>query len=209
MNEYLLKQPIFTTDYLMDRGFTFKMIQQLIEDEQIVRVKRGLYANPTRFKNAHEAAFTLFPEACFCTLSAAYVYGYIYHAPKEVMIAASKNESRIKYRTEWLPLSPMYRDVKYYDLGITEITFNGKTFRLTDRERTVLDVIRHRKSLNPLDYQRVIQGYIFDDLKDVDRLICYAIKLRMIKKVQILFDPWIESFTLRCEQLHTKCDKIT
>ena len=62
MNEYLLKQPIFTTDYLMDRGFTFKMIQQLIEDEQIVRVKRGLYANPTRFKNAHEAAFTLFPE---------------------------------------------------------------------------------------------------------------------------------------------------
>jgi hypothetical protein len=39
-------------------------------------------------------------------------------------------------------------------------------------------------------------------------LICYAKKMRIFKKVKLIFEPWIEDFTLLTEKAEPMCAKI-
>jgi len=208
MSTNLLKKPLYTTQTLQESGYSFRMIQQLIANDEIVRVKRGLYVPSFRLKEKHECAFSLFPNALFCLQSAAYVYGYLYKQPNLIYIAANKNESRIKYDSDVLPLKTMYRDLKYYYIGYSSTLYNGVKISITDRERTVLDCIRHRNLIGINTYQQVIQNYILDPQKDVFKLIIYAKKMRMIRKVAYIFEPWIENFSKRIEQVLDEYDKI-
>jgi predicted transcriptional regulator of viral defense system len=145
------------------------------------------------------------PFHCFQTR---FVYGYVYQQPSQIYIAANKNESRIKYRSDFLDIKTMYRDNKYFSLGYDETVFNGHRIHITDRERTVLDCIRHRNMIGSAAYHKVIEGYIEDPNKDVIALICYAQKMRIFKKVRLIFEPWIEDFTLLTEKAGPMCVKI-
>jgi predicted transcriptional regulator of viral defense system len=208
MSQRLFYHPLYTTQRLLDAGFTFRTIQDLIDQQKIVRVKRGLYVPADRIHHQHECAFSLFDKALFCLMSAAFVYGYVYQQPKQIYIAANKNESRIKYRSDFLDIKTMYRDNKYFMLGYDQTVFNGHHIHITDRERTVLDCIRHRNMIGSLAYHKVIEGYIEDPKKDVIALICYAKKMRIFKKVKLIFEPWIEDFTLLTEKAEPMCVKI-
>ncbi len=193
MSENTIKFPVVTTAALKEKGANFSNINQLIEQDKIVRVKRGYYMNKAALQFPHKACFSAFSDALFCLESAAYVYGYLNSEPRRVYVAASKQESRKKYKSKVLPIVMMVRDEKYFYLGYSQKAFNGVLINVTDRERTILDCMRHSKRMDSRIYGKIIAGYIKDDKKNIDKLVSYAITLRLIKKVEILFDPWLGS----------------
>ncbi len=191
MSENTIKFPVVTTEMLKKSGANFDNINELIEQEKIVRVKRGHYLHKAALQFPHKACFSAFKDALYCLESAAYIFGYLKHEPPKVMIAASKMESRKKYKSKVLPVKMMVRDEKYYHVGYSQIRFEGFTINVTDRERTLLDSIRHNKKMDPRIYGKIITGYINDEHKNIDRLVKYASQLRLIKKVEILLQPWL------------------
>lgn len=191
MSENTIKFPVVTTQMLRKSGANFDNINELIEQDKIVRIKRGHYLHKAALQYPHKACFSVFKDALFCLESAAFLYGYLTNEPSNVMIAASKLESRKKYKSKVLPIRMMVRDEKYFHVGYSQMKVEGFVINITDRERTLLDCIRHSKRMDPRIYGKIIAGYINDDQKNVGRLVDYAIKLRLIKKVEILLQPWL------------------
>lgn len=191
MTENTIKFPVVTTRMLKEQGANFTNINQLIEEEKIVRIKRGFYLHKDALAFPHRASFATFKDALYTLESAAFIYGYLKHEPARIYIAASKQESRKKYKSKVLPVKMMVRDEKYYHVGYSQLKVDGFMINITDRERTVLDCIRHSKKIDPRIYGKIIAGYIHDDQKNVKRLVSYAMTLRLIKKVDILFEPWL------------------
>ncbi len=191
MSENTMKFPVVTTQTLKSQGANFTNINQLIEQDKIVRVKRGFYIHKAALQYPHKASFSAFKEALFCLESAAYIFGYLNNEPAKVHIAASKQESRKKYKSKVLPIVMMVRDEKYFYLGYSQMVFDGFVIHVTDRERTILDCMRHSKRMDSRIYGKIVAGYIKDEKKNIDKLVSYAITLRLIKKVEILFEPWL------------------
>lgn len=192
MNGQTIKFPVVTTDTLLKQGADFQTINQLLKQNKIVRIKRGFYMSSEAIKNPHQAAFEAFPNAMYCLLSSAYLFGYLTNEPELVYIAASKKESRKKYKSKVLPLKSMTRDDKYYDLGKSQITIKDKVLNTTDRERTILDCIRHSDLIGPDAYGQVLLGYIQDPNKNIEHLVDYAKQMRLIAKVLLIFKPWLK-----------------
>lgn len=191
MNENTIKFPVVTTKMLKDQGANFANINQLIEDDKIVRIKRGHYLHKDALEFPHRASFAAFKDALYTLESAAYIYGYLSHEPAKINVAASKQESRKKYKSKILPVKMMVRDEKYYHVGFTQTKVDGFLINITDRERTILDCIRHSKKMDTRIYGKIIAGYIKDESKNVKRLVSYATTLRLMKRVEILFEPWL------------------
>lgn len=191
MNENTIRFPVVTTKMLKNSGASFDDINDLIEQEKIVRVKRGFYLHKEALQYPHKACYATFKDALYVLESAAYIYGYLAYEPPYVMIAASKLESRKKYKSRVLPIKMMVRDDKYYHVGFSQIHHQGFLINITDRERTLLDSIRHSKRMDNRIYGKIVSGYINDDQKNLERLVNYAIQLRLIKKVELLLRPWL------------------
>ena len=191
MNENTVKFPVVTTKMLKKSGANFSDINDLIEQEKIVRVKRGFYLHKEALQYPHKACFATFRDALYVLESAAYIYGYLDYEPATVMIAASKLESRKKYRSKVLPIRMMVRDDKYYHVGYSQKKHQGFMINITDRERTLLDSIRHSKRMDARIYGKIVAGYINDEKKNLERLVDYSIQLRLIKKVELLLRPWL------------------
>lgn len=191
MSENTIKFPVVTTQMLKNSGANFDNINELIDQDKIVRVKRGHYLHKAALQFPHKACFSVFNDALYCLESAAFLYGYLTNEPSSVMVAASKLESRKKYKSKVLPIKMMVRDEKYFHVGYSQMKVEGFVINITDRERTLLDSIRHSKRMDPRIYGKIIAGYINDDRRNVERLVDYAIKLRLIKKVEILLQPWL------------------
>jgi predicted transcriptional regulator of viral defense system len=191
MTQNTIKFPVVTTQMLKDSGANFSNINQLIEDDKIVRIKRGYYLHKDALEYPHRACFATFRAALYTLESAAFIYGYLSHEPAKIFIAASKQESRKKYKSKVLPVKMMVRDEKYFHVGYTQKKVEGFLINITDRERTVLDCIRHSKRMDTRIYGKIIAGYIKDEQRNVKRLVSYAMTLRLLKRVDILFEPWL------------------
>ena len=193
MSQQTIKFPVVTTDTLLKQGADFQTINHLLDQKKIVRIKRGFYISSEALLHPHLAAFEAFPLAMYCLLSSAYLFGYLKQEPPLVYIAASKKESRKKYRSKVLPLKSMTRDDKYYDLGKSVVVVNNRTIHTTDRERTILDCIRHSDLIGIEAYGQVLMGYIQDENKNVKQLVEYAKQMRLTQKVILIFKPWLKN----------------
>lgn len=191
MTQNTIKFPVVTTQMLKDQGANFANINQLIDEDKIVRIKRGHYLHKDALEFPHRASFAAFKDALYALESAAYIYGYLSNEPAKIFIAASKQESRKKYKSKVLPVKMMVRDEKYFHVGYSQKKVDGFMINITDRERTILDCIRHSKKMDTRIYGKIIAGYIKDENKDVKRLVSYALTLRLMKRVDILFEPWL------------------
>ena len=64
-------------------------------------------------------------------------------------------------------------------------TFFGHTVKMYDMDRAFCDLIRHKKEYEIQDFQTGIKSYFRSREKNLNRLMEYAKKLRIEKKVQL------------------------
>ncbi|MDI6638551.1 MAG: hypothetical protein QME82_06555 [Bacillota bacterium] len=60
-----------------------------------------------------------------------------------------------------------------------------------DRERTICDVIRHAAKLDVETVNKAIQAYVRDGRKNITRLMEYARRFRIQRKVHDLVGVWL------------------
>lgn len=191
MMNMLEKQKVYTTQELRYLGINAYDCRVLTQSKRLSALKRGLYVRSDHTLDAIQLVHETFPDATFILQSALYLHGYL-NRPHGVVIAAKKSESRKKYRSKKIAMKVLYRDDKYADLGITTMVYNGKTVRVSDRERTLIDCIRRQDLLTFEEYGCAIRAYILDPNKDIDTLIEYAIVLRVSARVRTILKPWMK-----------------
>ena len=73
-----------------------------------------------------------------------------------------------------------------YDMGITNgKTFYGNTVRVYDIDRTICDIIKHKKKIDIQTYQYAIKEYMKSSKKNINNLMKYANALGVENTVRL------------------------
>ena len=183
---------IMRTCELKEEGITYQQIQSLIEDGYVEKIKYGYY------QWQDEKAFTdvfiissLFPEAIICDVSAAMYYGYTDRVPDVWHIAVDNKSARNKYRMESAEIKPHFIDVNRLNVGVSEEIIDGVSVKIYDRERVICDCLRHVNTMDGEIFNTIIQRYVMDEAKNAARLMEYASRLGVEKKVRGVIGVWL------------------
>ena len=154
-------------------------IRKAVLAGNLIKISRGIYSDTGKEYDL-SVIRRLYPYAVFTMNSAFYYLGLTDTIPKKYYLITDKDSTKIKDK----------RIVQYYDnndsldLGMEKKVYNGSRIRIFNRERLLVELIRHKNDL-PFDYYKeIISNYrkLVYQL-DVEAVQEYAEKLPKAKKV--------------------------
>ena len=136
---------ILKTSELNELGLSSRQINGLIEDNVIVRIKRGFYELANHFTREEVIISRFFPEAVIFLESALMHYGYTDRIPSAWQIAVNRYSKTTQYEIDYPFVEPYYLEPKFMEVGVDMVTIDGVDVRIYDRDRTICDVLRYKK----------------------------------------------------------------
>ncbi len=183
---------VMRTCELTTEGISYQILQRLIEEGSVEKIKYGYYQwQDERAFTEASAITSLFPGAIICDVSAAMYYGYTDRVPGAWHIAVDNRTARNKFKLESTTIKPHFIEASRLDIGVSEGDIDGIPVKIYDRERVVCDCLRHINTMDGEVFNTVIQRYIRDEQKDAARLMMYASKLGVEKKARRVLGVWL------------------
>lgn len=180
------------TSDITRRGFHNSILNELIAQGKVTKVKRGFYQWIENGEKTEVAIVArLFPEAIICQESALYHYGYIDRTPQSWHIAVNKDSSKSKLALDYPPIKPYFIEPSYLEVGVTQEIIDGVTLRIYDRDRCICDAVRYANKMDREILNQAIHAYIQDKHKNISNLLDYAKKLRAYKKIHTWVGVWL------------------
>ncbi len=182
---------IMKTSELKDVGLFSRQILKLVNEDVLIRIKRGVY----EFRNSRVPDEVLiarvFPMATIYLESALLHYGYTDRIPSSWQVAVDKNISKAQFNIAYPPITPYYLEGKYIDIGVDYFEINGVNIRIYDKERTICDTLRYVNKLDREVFNNAVKRYVKDKERNIKRLMDYAQILKVTTKVKTYIGVWI------------------
>jgi predicted transcriptional regulator of viral defense system len=173
-------------------GFNSRNILHFLNEEKIVKLKRGVYQLSDDIDTPEEVIIAkLFPSSVIYLNSALFYYGYIDRIPSSWQIAVDKNIAKSQFKITYPIITPFYLEKKFMNIGVSEYYIDNVKIKIFDRERTICDVLRYEKKLDKEIFNKAIQSYVKDKEKNINRLIKYSKVLKMMNKVKMYIGVWV------------------
>lgn len=183
---------ILKTKELLQCGYYYRKIQQLINTGEIEQVRRGYYQRIDDNSYSEIALIVgLFPDAVLCMESALDYYGYTERTPAAWNLAVPDGSSRRRFRITWPVVKPHFIKQSKFSVGITDVEIEGTKVKIYDRERTICDCLTHRNKMDAEVFNNAIQRYIADPKRCEAQLGKYAAMLRVQGKVKEVLGIWL------------------
>ena len=182
---------IVKKDQLSKSGIDYKIVIDMLEANELVRIKNGYYTDKLDNFTEEDLISKLFPDARLCMESALYAYGYISEKPYGWRLAIDKNTSKSRFKMDFPKVIPYYTEPEALEIGSTTITFNGCQFQIYDKDRLICDCLKYESKMDREDFKAAIQAYIKDEDKDILSLMEYARERKVVKKVQSMIGVWL------------------
>lgn len=185
IDRYLMENAgvIQTADF-QRAGLHNKYISALIDEGRLVRVKPGLYiASDMQTASGYFEIQLAIPAAVICLGSALTFYDLSTYEPPSVHVAVPRG-NRIR-PPEFPPIKRFTYGARRYNLGVVQEELEGKTFKIYDREKTICDVIRFRRTLGQDVVNEAIRNYLTGRNTNVAGLLKHARELNEEGPVQI------------------------
>ena len=107
------------------------------------------------------------------------------------LYSIDKNVSKQRTKVDY-PFVKAYRiEPALLLLGETNGEINFIKVRIYDRDRTICDVLRNMNKMDKEVFNKAIQGYVKDSMKNIPNLMQYAKVLRVQKRVKDLIGVWL------------------
>jgi len=164
------------TKDIVNAGIHKHYLYQLVENNKVSRVKRGLYSwndyDIDTYKELLEVK-KIIPRGVICLLSALSYYELTTYNPWEYYIAIHRDDFKPKL-PDYPPIYVFYFSDKQYNTGIKEISIEGNIIRIYDIEKTICDCIRYRNKIGTDVVKEAINKYLKNKDRDIDKLLEYA-----------------------------------
>lgn len=186
-------QSLIRTTELNNLGIYSKDIGDLLKAGYIERVKQGYYRLVDHTENDSEAKLIgeLYPDGIICMTSALFYYGYSDRTPLTWDIAIDRNVSKARFNIDYPYVKPYYIDKAHLEYGITEAEYEDCTLRIFDKDRLICECIKHENKMERETYNKAIISYINDTTKNITKLLEYAKKRNIHKKVRERIGVWL------------------
>lgn len=161
-------------------GFNRNAVKRLTDEGRLIQFTRGIYLTPEALDqgNLTLAAISMLREGAVCLLSAAAYHDIGDEVPPEIWFAVD----RAKVKNAKIPSFDyshqlVFWPTEYFDVGIEEITVAGQKVSLTNRARTVVDLLHNRNKLTEEVALRAFSDFLRTD-GDMREVWDIAIKLK-------------------------------
>lgn len=183
---------IMRTGELTKEGITYSVLQKLIAEGNVEKIKYGYYQwQDEKAFSEITVLVSLFPEAILCDMTATMYYGYTDRMPGIWHIAVDNRTARKKFKMEFPQIKPHFIGEKRLNIGVSEGVMEGNRVKIYDRERVICDCLRHMEQIDGEQFKVIIQRYVNDKEKNAARLMEYAAKLGVEKKARRIVGIWL------------------
>lgn len=187
------KGGVFRTSDLTALGYNTYAIRKLVNENVIERIKPSYYRLCEASEELSEAAqiAQLFPDGVLCMYTALFYYRYSDRTPLEWNIAVDRDTSKSRFKLDYPFVQPYYMKKEFLSFGVTTADYGDCTMQIFDRDRLICECIFYENRMDRETYNKAIQGYVADIKKNVPKLLEYAEKRRILKKVKDRIGVWL------------------
>lgn len=180
---------IITTDELSGRA-EYKRVLRAVERGDIVRLRQGVYGDPTAMLNTMIDVERIVPGGVVCLYNAWTYYQLSTVVPPTFCIAIeAKRKVSIP---DTLPIQLYYWKKEYLEIGVNRECVSGFDICVTDMERSVCDAVKYRNKIGLDVCSEVIRNYLRKPNKNLTRLMEYANELRVANTLKNYLEIAIE-----------------
>ncbi len=167
-------------------------LKRLIDEGYVERIKFGYYQwqDERAFSEATVIA-RLFPDAVICMESSLQYYEYTDRTPSAWCLAVDKHSTKSRFSIDYPIVKPHYIPEEQMTLGVEVVKIEDTELKIFNRERVICDCLRQENKMDVEIFNKAIQAYIKDPMKNVPRLMEYAKILRTENKVRKIIGVWL------------------
>lgn len=177
-------------------GLQTRQIRALLADGTLTRVKRGLYKlsdSPIYEHSQLVDICTAKQQAVIALASALEFYGLTTYSPSEITIALPRNFSYATFQKTNLPVKVYYFPKSYYQHGIETRDIKGGKIRIYNKEKTICDMFRYRKTFGDDIALEALKNYLTSKKANIQLLQKYA----TICNINTIITPYIKAMVVR------------
>ena len=172
-----------TTKEIKQKKINNYYLSALVNEKKIVRISRGYYTKPNGFADNFYILMTKCKKAVFSDATALYFYDLSDRNPIVYDITVPYGYGNCYKNVNNITLHFIKLD--NLNLGLDEIESPfGMKIRVYDIERTICDIIKNKNKMDIEIFTKALQRYSRSKEKDLNKLMRYAKKLKVDKKVR-------------------------
>ena len=145
---------IFNYNELLEKYKNDYNIKKAIKNEEIFKIDKGLYSYE---KNIHYLAIIKkkYPYSVISGHSAYYYHNLTDIIPRIIVLCTNRHATRINNSK----IKQIYMTDDLYELGITQIEYEGVLINIYDKERLLIDLARNKNQIGYDLYKEIISSY--------------------------------------------------
>lgn len=145
---------IFTYNELLKKYKNTYQITKAVESKEIFRIEKGIYSD---IQNVHylEIIMKKYPYGIFTSYSAYYYHNLTDVIPNKMYLATNRNATTINSNK----IQQVRMKDELYNLGKTQIEYEGIKINIYDKERMLIDLARNKNQLAYDLYKEIISNY--------------------------------------------------
>ncbi len=180
-NIFQQNKGIVSIQYLLEHGVSYYDINRFLDNDILVKLKRGVYKWVKTDINELVEVAHIVPKGVFCLQTACFYYELTTSIPSEYHIAIPDGQ-RVAL-PDFPPIKVYYWNKTSFELGVTSIVVDNQQVKIYDLEKTICDTIRHRNKIGFDVLKEILKNYINRKDRNLNRLNHYAKELKIFNKV--------------------------
>jgi predicted transcriptional regulator of viral defense system len=180
-----------STTSLLRAGADSRLLQKMVLDSQIVKIKRGLYKSLSYVPGSAEDMIDLaaaMPNGVFCLFTALAYHDLTTYNPPEFNIAIDRDAYK-PVLPEYPPVKVFYFSKERYRTGMITVEIEGYPVKIFDPEKTICDCIRYRNKIGLDMMQEALRAYMSRKNRNIQKLWQYSELL----KIKSVIKPYLEA----------------
>lgn len=129
-------------------------IRKALQNKEIYKIEKGIYSDVL---NVHYLSIIMkkYPYGVFTSYSAYYYYNLTDVIPDKMYLATDRNTRMISSTK----IKQMRMKDELYNLGKTQIDYEGTIINIYDKERLLIDLARNKNQIGYDLYKEIISNY--------------------------------------------------
>lgn len=178
----LANNGMVTTSDVTSLGLHRGILKELCDCGELVKVSRGIYSLPDSWEDEYALLQNKYGKGIYSKGTALYLYGYSDRVPLSLEMTFPVNYNCQSLKHENIDVNRVIN--KNYDLGLSEaVTPFGNKVKAYDLERCLCDIVKGNHNDIQL-VQYAMKKYVLSKDKDINKLMEYAKKLRVVPKIR-------------------------
>ncbi|WP_165053140.1 MULTISPECIES: type IV toxin-antitoxin system AbiEi family antitoxin domain-containing protein [unclassified Adlercreutzia] len=173
---------IITASAAAKEGVPKDSFYRYVKEKELEKQGRGIYLSKDAFPDELALLQARFPKAIFSHDAALFLHDMSEREPIPLSVSVESGYNSPSLKDQGVRI--YYVKPEWHSMGVCDVkTPDGNLVKAYDKERTICDVIRKRKSTDVTEFNYALKSYVSSKGKNLARLSEYARTMNMESRV--------------------------